>query len=845
MFRAITILFGILLITTISSCTSENLESPQAILERKMRPSDHVFQMRSYPYSAPDARKVKETEQRAMEDAANPARSADHPWTLQGPTNIGGRINTVAIHPSNDDIMYAGNCTGGVFKTVDGGVNWQPITDELDHLPIAHIVFAPSDPNTVLVATGDPNISGFPHPGGGVYQSTDGGDTWQQLGLEEMGVVSKVAYDTSEENTLYAGAMGIPFVRNNDRGLYKSTDGGATWEQSLFIDNETGISEIKIDYNNPSTIYAAGWTRIRNNEESLITGPKTRIYRSNDAGATWDTLTVGLPEGPQTRIGLEMSQNDPNTLWALYVGADFAVQGIYKTTDGGDTWTNLYDGFSLFDALGGFGWYFAKIRVNPWDEDEISVLGVDLWTSFDNGGNWEMTTPPWWEYTVHADKHDMVYLSEDEVVLATDGGLYKTTNHFATWSDIDNIPNTQFYRIALNPWDLSRYTGGAQDNGTTTGNEDEINVWNRDYGGDGFQAIYDPVQQGLKYMETQNGNIVFSQDGFVEGFTNGIDPEDRTNWDTPYIMSHHDNEVFYTGTYRVYQNTSAPWGWWEPISEDLTDGNIFGNSFHTISAVEESPINPDIIYVGTTDGNVWKGIHEDGEWDWIDIYTGTDLPDRWVTCIRASEEDDQRVWVTVSGYRENDSESHVYRSDDGGESWISVAGDFPDQPLNHIETINDSILFVAGDHGVYYTTSEGENWERVGNNMPIIPVLDIEIDTVNHVLVAGSFARGIYTFPIDSLFTWPVEEVEEEPINVLELETEELQFYPNPTNALLTIEGQSGAVLTIYDMNGRIALQSTLTNQRQQHDVGRLKSGKYVMVVQKDDTILTDSFVKF
>lgn len=835
------------MIFSISSCTLEsNQETKESIvpkLDKKQKPTEHLMQMRSYPFETLDQRKVNESFEAASTFSTE--RADDPYWRLEGPTNIGGRINTLAINPQNNLIRYAGSVSGGVFKTTNG-LNWSPITDEIAHLTVAHITLNPNNPDDILLGTGDPNISGFPHPGGGVYRSPDGGETWNYLGLEDASIISKVEFNPSNTDEIWAATMGIPFERTADRGLYKSSDGGQTWESSLYIDDETGVSDFKINPFHPDTMYAAGWTRIRNNQESLITGEKTRIYRSVNGGDSWDTLTVGLPEGAHSRIGLEISRNDPNTLWALYVGTDFGVQGIYKTTDAGETWINLYDGFSLQGALGGFGWYFAKIRVNPWDENEISVLGVDLWTSNDNGNSWNMTTPPWWEYTVHADKHDMIYIDEDHVVLATDGGVYESSTNFTFWNDVDDMPNTQFYRVGLNPFDLENFTGGAQDNGTTTGNADNIDIWSRDYGGDGFQPIFDPEDPTLRYVSTQNGGLAYIWDGFSDQFTFGIDPEERVNWDAPFIMSHHDPMVMYTGTMRVYENTTSPVGDWDPISDDLTDGNIFGGSFHTISTVAESPVNPDLIYAGTTDGNVWRGERIDGDWEWTDLFTGSILPERWVTNIKASKEEEGTVWVTLSGYRYNESDAHIYRSDDMGASWTAVAGDFPDQPVNHIETINDSILFAAADHGVYFTVDSGIQWQRVGNNMPLIPVFDIEIDTVNHRLVAGTFARGIHTYPIDSLFTWPVpeEEEEEKPISVEEWSMETINVFPNPCEGHFVLSNQMGAQLSVYDLQGRIVLSKNVTADTEFIDTSALQSGKYVIIIEKNQSKLSGNLIK-
>lgn len=837
MIRDFFVSFALLLFV---ACTPASPELLDDTLARKNTPSEHLHFQRSYPELAPNISAMNRVMAEVKESAS--LKSSNHSWTLEGPTNIGGRINTIAIVEDDHDTMYAGSCTGGIFKTSNGGETWIPVSDDFDHLPIAHILINPQDSNDILVATGDPQISGMPHPGNGIYRSFDGGETWEQLGLEMGGVISKLALHPEDPSIIYAGVMGIPYEPSNDRGLYRTTDGGDTWEQVLFIAEDAGVTDLKINPTNPDTLFAAGWNRIRNNQLSLITGPASRIYRSTDGGDTWETLMNGLPQEDLCRIGLEMSANDPSTLWAIIIGQNFETHGIYKTTDSGDNWEQLYTAQSglLDGALGGFGWYFAKIRVNPWNENEISVLGVDLWTSFDNGANWELTTPEWWTYLVHADKHDMVYLAEDTIILATDGGLYKTDDHFELWNDIDNIPNTQFYRIALDPFNPGFYTGGAQDNGTTTGAEVVINEWERDFGGDGFQAIYDPSADNIRYMETQYGNIVVDDGESISSFTEGIEFDDRRNWDMPYIMSPHSTEVMYTGTQRVYQHLGAPFGIWEPVSQDLTDGDIFGAQFHSISTLAESVTEPGVLYVGTTDANVWKGTQGFNNFIWQPITN--DLPERYVTNIKTSRETPGRLWISHSGYKDNDQTAHLHRSDDEGTSWVDVTGDLPEQPVNHIEVLNDSILFIATDHGVYHTINSGTNWERIGNNMPIIPVFDIEIDTLAHTLVAGTFARGIWTFSIDSLFTWP--EPVDEPIFVSELPAKGLNLYPNPTEHVLTLTGHRGANLTIYNMQGKMVNSDQVLSDIEVINVSHLRSGKYVMILEKDGITLSAPFLK-
>lgn len=830
------------LLLLLSACSTEEKKETKGLakFEEKLKPAEHLWKQRAYPDNHVNLKAMDKLATQVQLAASQ--KTADTPWTLEGPTNIGGRINALEVHPENSDIMYAGAAAGGLFKTTDNGTTWIPVGDTFSYLAISHIQFDPQDPSIVYVATGDPNISGLPHIGNGIYKSEDDGATWTNIGLSEQRIISKIAVHPTEQNTLYAGAMGLPFERNNDRGFYKTTDGGTTWEQTLLLDDDAGITDLKVNPQNPDIVFAAGWNRIRNNQESVIYGPESRIYRSTDGALTWDTLTVGLPTDTLCRIGLEMSQNDPNTLWAIIINQSYGVEGIYKTTDAGDSWTNLLtDPFALEGALGGFGWYFAKVRVNPWNEDEISVLGVDLWTSYDNGETWEMTTPPWWAYEVHADKHDMVYLSEETVLLATDGGLYKTTNHFNSWTDIEDIPNTQFYRIAVDPFNPGYYTGGAQDNGTTTGNEEFINDWFRDYGGDGFQCIYDYENDGIRYMETQNGNIVVEMDGFVDNFTNGIDEEDRRNWDMPYIMSSWTSSIMYTGTQRMYKHDGAPFSQWLPISEDLTDGNIFGSGFHTISTVADDPLDEYIVYAGTTDGNVWRG-ELLGDYTWTPLYD--ELPERWVTNIKASKETPSRLWVSHSGYKDNDQTAHLHRSDDEGATWTDVTGDLPEQPINHIETVNDTILFIATDFGVYNTLNGGDNWTRIGNNMPTIPVFDIEVDTALNTLVAGTFARGIWTFPTDSIYTITEVEDPDSTDNVLEAVFQDLRVFPNPAEDVVSIQAPVGSLVQLFTMQGQLILEEKILTPQLQLPLSALKSGKYVMLFTLEDRKTTQNLVK-
>ena len=523
----------------------------------------------------------------------------------------------------------------------------------------------------------------------------------------------------------------------------------------------------------------------------------------------------GLPNATHSRLGLAMSGSDPEVIFAKYVGTDYHLEAIYKSTDGGQNWLPIPTDEDLNGLpngiLGGFGWYFGKIRVNPLDDNDIFLLGIDLWRTLDGGQNWFRATPPWWEYDVHADKHDLVFLPSGNILLATDGGLYKTDINASFWIDIENIPTTQFYRVAYNPHQPDQYYGGAQDNGTTGGNAAGINSWDRIFGGDGFQTAFDPENPERFFVETQNGNIrvTLNSGNDFENAVNGIDWEDRRNWDMPYFISTHDNLSLFTGTHRVYfgygENPE-----WAPISEDLTDGTEEEHRYHNITCIDESKQLQGLLYVGTGDGNVWRSDNFGS--DWVDISNG--LPDQYVTDIFASPFDTEVVYVTFSGYRDNDFLPRIHKSYDRGTTWESISGDLPGLAINQLLVYpehEDSLLFVATDGGVYGSIDSGESWERVGGNMPFITVYDLVLNEAKNELVAGTFARSIMTFPIDSieLGDGDITDIDDPVL----FKNNRISVYPNPAIDYVNLEVENielnrSLEVVILNSNGQLMYNS-------------------------------------
>lgn len=784
-------------------------------------PSDLFFLQRAGPEGKFSLERYVEglAQARAMAAEKGDWAGFDLDWNVRGPRNLGGRVNTIAVDPQNDDVILVGFSLGGVWRTDDGGENWYPIFDDQPFSAIGHIAFDPTNSNVIYVGTGDPNISGYPAIGDGLYRSADGGLTWTRLGPTSLGIISKVYVHPEDPQTLLAGSMGLPFAPSDQRGLYRSADGGQTWTQTLFVSNQAGIIDLVAHPDNPDVIFAASWDRIRSNQQSFVSGPNARIYRSDDAGLTWTMLTQGLPTtGDMGRIGLCIAPGNPNHLYALYVGTDSQVHDIYESLNGGQSWASVLAPNSaspLEDGvLGGFGWYFGQIRVSPDDENDIWLLGVDLWRSRDGGVNWEEGAPPWFVYDVHADKHDLVFNSQGHLLLGTDGGLSRSLDDAENWENAEDIPTNQVYRVAFDTYRPEQVFGGMQDNGSSGGaslDED----WPRIFGGDGFQMAFRPDQFGAFYAETQNGGIVGTDSDGDNWFgaTDGIDPSDRVNWDAPYFISTHNPDVLYTGTYRVYRSDAGVYPVFGAVSDDITDGNIFGPRYHTISTLHESPVVEGLLYAGTTDGNVWRG-EEGGLGGWTPIFSG--LPDRYVTSVKASPDDVQRVYVCLSGYRAGDFQPHLYRSDNQGANWVNIAGDLPNLSINDVWIIpghQDSILFAATDGGVYGSKNGGENWERLGANMTFIPVYDLEWNPETNELIAATFGRSIQTYPLDSLLA------AEPPVAATDpaaLPIGKWSIAPNPANhtAWLSWAGwqETGAPLQleIYDLKGRRLHQQTL-----------------------------------
>ncbi len=503
----------------------------------KEKPNEWFFMQRAFPYEKinHDAylNALSQAKQMRIEAEANRASGM---WEFAGPVNIGGRITDVEMHHSDLNTIYLGAASGGIFKSEDKGENWEPIFDDALNLSIGDIAIAPSDPNIVYVGTGEANAGGgsLAYDGVGIYKSLDAGINWELIGLPNSGSIGRIVIHPNNADVAYVAAMGSLFDNSNDRGIYKTSNGGNGWSKVLYVSDSTGGIDLAINPISPDTIYAAMWERVRRPNRRSYGGQTCGIYRSFDGGQNWEELTNGLPTNAsgKGRIGISISESDPNIVYAIYADRTGYFNGVYKTTDHGDSWIQTNDG-ALSGAFSSFGWWFGRLKVDPVDPDIVFVIGLDIYRTLNGGNTWSNQSGN----NVHVDQHEVYIhpLDNDFVLLGNDGGLYTSTNGGNTWTHDETLPITQFYTCELdnqNPW---RLYGGTQDNGTNRIIFHPDGNWERIYGGDGFFVLVDPKDNNYIYAESQYGGLGRSTNGgssFLNA-TSGISDTDRFNWSSP------------------------------------------------------------------------------------------------------------------------------------------------------------------------------------------------------------------------------------------------------------------------------------------------------------------------
>tara|TARA_B100000949_G_scaffold87860_2_gene78293 strand:+ start:77 stop:2563 length:2487 start_codon:yes stop_codon:yes gene_type:complete len=778
-------------------------------------PHDFMFMQRAYPTGEIKTEAYRE----AIQWKKQQERSVGGSWEFVGPINIGGRVTDIEVPEDQAETYFVGTASGGVFKTTNAGNSWVPIFDDQQMLSIGDIEISKSNTNTIWVGTGEVNAGGgsLAYDGDGIYKSEDGGNTWEVKGLPDVGSISKIVIDPNDDDMVLVGGMGPLFKNDSNRGVYKTTDGGDTWEQKLFVSDSTGIIDMVMHPTNGNIVYAAAWERIRRPQYRQYGGETSGIYRSLDGGENWTELTSGLPVLPSEkgRISLAIATSNPQVLYARYADREGSIQGVYKTTNGGDTWVTM-NSTSLNDV--GFHWWFRGIVVDPTDENTIYNVDFVVQKSIDGGNTWSNAF-----VDVHVDQHALTFNPgvPGEVLLGNDGGFYKSPDGGNSWEKEETLPITQFYRIFVE--DENTIYGGAQDNSTMRTLSGSVGDWQIITGGDGFQPLVDPLDSDVIYALSQYGGIVKSTNGGASFFpaTNGISFSDRKNWDTPITFDPQNSQILYTGTQRVYKTVNGA-GNWTAISPDLTNGPGGGNlNFGTITSINVSSEDSNLIYVGTDDGNVWRT--DDGGANWLNLSAG--LPNRWVTKVETEYTSgfEDNVYVTFSGYRYGESLGHVFYSEDRGNSWQDITTNLPDLPINDLEYYPSvfGTVFIATDAGVFYTSFPGGDWIPLDVGLPTVPVTDLYADdTAPFYLYAGTYGRSIYRALIQE-------------VGVEEFDATIFSVYPNPSKERITIETKFSMEgdITLYSSLGTQVLFENFSGKSKTFSVSHLQSGLYFVTL--------------
>ena len=756
-------------------------------------PNEWASLQRAYPYSRINFEQLKEARAEARVMEIETERGRGGVWVERGPTNIGARVTDLAVHPTSTNVVYAAMASGGVFKSTNGGINWIPIFDEQAVLTIGDLAIDPNNHSTIYVGTGEANSSSFSWFGEGLYKSTDAGVTWSYIGLEETRYIGRVIVDPNNSDRIWLAGMGSLFGTDSNRGVYRSLDAGDSWDKIFALTDSTSAVDLAIHPTQTDTIYVAMWERVRGLTYRRSGGPSSGIYRSYDGGDTWTELTGGLPSGATVgRIGISVAESNPDIIYAFYCDDPGYFYGVYKSTDGGDTWNQTNDS-NLSNLTSSFGWYFGQIRVDPSDHTRAFVMGVPFYRTENGGFSWQEVGSD-----NHVDHHAMAFdpFATSRIYSGNDGGIYVSDDSGDNWTKLYDQPTNQFYAIEIDYQNPNRLYGGTQDNGTLRTVDGDPDDWERIFGGDGFYVVVDPTDSNTIFCEYQWGNAYKSTDfGYSWDWAlNGVDDGDRRNWSSPIVMDPSDPQTLYFGTYRLWKTTDQG-DWWNAISGDLTNGGA--GTFGTITTIAVAPTDPDVIYVGTDDSHVWVTLN--GGANWTDV-SGS-LPNRWSTRVAVDPTDADIAYATFSGLRWNENIGYVYRTDDAGATWTDITGNLPGAPVNALVVDPDhpEILYVGSDVGCFFTMDLGTTWGVVGTGLPAVPVFDVKLHQPTRTLVAGTHGRSMHSIDLNEVTGVPDEG--DEVHSVVSLGN-----HPNPfgraTTIAFSLSRPSHVTLAVYDIAG-------------------------------------------
>jgi photosystem II stability/assembly factor-like uncharacterized protein len=686
-----------------------------------------------------------------------------------GPALTSGRIVDIAVDPKNPDTWYVASAAGGVWKTTNHGVSFNPIFDGQGSYSIGCVTLDPNDPLVVWVGSGENNSQRSVSYGDGVYKSIDGGRTWTNVGLKKSEHIGKIVVDPRDSNVVYVAAQGPLWSSGGDRGLYKTTDGGKTWKAVLTVSENTGVTDVVMDPRNPDILLAASYQRRRHVWTLIDGGPESALYKSRDGGATWSKLTAGLPKEEMGRIGLAVAPSRPDTIYAT-IEAARGEGGLFRSTDGGANWEKRSGKVASSPQ------YYQELFPHPTDPETFYMVDVFVQVTNDGGKTFRNAG----EKNKHVDNH-VVWIdpqNPDHLLVGCDGGLYESYDRAASWDFKANLPVTQFYRVDVDNSKPFYYVyGGTQDNFSLGGPSRTTNThgianadWFVTVDGDGFKTVVDPVDPNIVYAEAQYGALArFDR---KSGETIDIQPQPglgepalRFNWDSPVIISPHSHTRLYFAAQKLFRSDDRG-NSWKAVSPDLTrqiDRNklavmgrvwnvdavaknastsLYGN----IVSLAESPVKEGLLYVGTDDGLVQ--VSEDGGANWRKIDRFPGVPENtYVSRLEASPVDADTVFAGFDNHSMGDFKPYLLKSTDRGRTWNSIAGNLPQNGnvwslvQDHV---NPDLLFVGTEYGLYFSIDGGKKWIQLKGGLPINAVRDLVIQKRENDLVVATFGRGFY-----------------------------------------------------------------------------------------------------
>ncbi len=795
-----------------------------------------------------------------------------------GPATMGGRVDDFAVVEADPRIIYVGAAAGGVFKTVNGGQSWQAIFEDQPNPSIGDLALAPSNPSILYVGTGEPNNRQSSSWGNGVYKSLDAGATFTHMGLKETHHIGRIVVHPTDPNTVYVAAQGDLWGPNKERGVYKSADGGATWTQTLFIDENTGANDIAIDPQSPNILYATTYERRRTVFGFDGGGPGGGIYRSTDGGSHWTklggpTLGRGLPTtGDIGRCALDIYRKNTNIVYAL---VEHRTQGgVYRSEDKGATWTRMSDTNPRPS-------YFSQIRIDPNNDQKLWMGGVNIYMSEDGGRNFVQTR----FRGVHSDVHGIWIdpANSDHILSGNDGGVWVTWDSGRNWAHIDNIALGQFYEVAFDFQKPYHVCGGLQDNyswcgpSSTTqtlgiGNENWFTV----QGGDGFYNRIDPSDPNIIYAESQDGNI--SRRDLRTSEAKSIRPLEPSNatsryrfqWNSPMVISPHDPKTIYYGGNHLFKSTDRGDNW-EVLGEDLTtraerdkqpilgkvpDANTLSRddgvvAWPCITAIAESPAKAGVLWVGTDDGNVQMS--RDGGKTWSNVVSHVMGAPKggYVSRIEPSYKDPATAYISFDDHRSADYGVYIFRTTNYGDSFQRITNGIPPEAGTvHVireDPVNPNLLFAGTEFGLFVTFDRGANWRRMKNGLPTVPVFDLQIHPRDHDLILATHGRSIWIMDDISALEQVNDEVLKSDLKIfsgrpgIEWKMADYRGFPG-TNLFLAPNAPDGVMIDYYAKAGgpvRVAVADSTGKQIRQANT-RAEAGvvnRYVWDMRTDPPV--------